>query len=216
MLADSYPSASSMLDALVALNQPFIIQDFVETGGVDTRAIVIGDKVVASMKRIAKQGESRANIHAGGTGEGCVLDRNAKKIAIDAARAVGAEICAVDLLEGPMGPVVIEINTSPGLQGITGATKINVADKIAKHLYDRAQEVKGWVKEETASEILKQLDKEADEKQGKLLFNIELRGKRILLPEIVTKLTKFKEDDELELTAKPKYLEVKEFDINKQ
>src|SRR3989338_8295034 len=71
MFAESYAAASSMLDALIVLKQPFLIKEYVETGGVDVRAIVVGDKVVASMKRKAVKGELRANIHAGGTGEAC-------------------------------------------------------------------------------------------------------------------------------------------------
>ena len=69
MFAESFAAASSMLDALIALKQPFLIQEYIETGGVDVRAFVVGDKVVASMKRKAVRGEMRANIHAGGTGE---------------------------------------------------------------------------------------------------------------------------------------------------
>src|SRR3989344_5057792 len=119
MFAESFAAASSMLDALIALKQPFLIQEYIETGGGDVRAFVVGDKVVASMKRKAVRGEMRANIHAGGTGESTILDEKTKRIAIDTAISIGADICAVDMLESPKGPVVIEANLSPGLQGIT-------------------------------------------------------------------------------------------------
>ncbi|MFQ5475155.1 MAG: RimK family alpha-L-glutamate ligase [Candidatus Nanoarchaeia archaeon] len=134
MFADSFSSASSMLDAFSALNQLVIIQEYVETGGEDIRAIVVGDKVIAAMKRKAVEGEKRANIHAGGTGEMCQLDYNTKQIAIKTARVIGAEICAVDILESVKGPLVIEVNLSPGLQGISKATDLNVAEAIGKYL----------------------------------------------------------------------------------
>src|SRR3989338_1212755 len=95
----SLSAASSMLDAIDTLRQPFLIQQYIETEGSDIRAIVIGDKVAASMKRKAVMGEKRANIHAGGKGEPIVLDEHTKKIAVNAAKSIGAEICAVDILE---------------------------------------------------------------------------------------------------------------------
>ena len=88
MVADSFAGASSLLDALDFLKQPFIIQEFIETDGSDVRAIVIGDKVVASMARRAKEDEKRANIHAGGKGEAITLDSHTKKIAIDTAKVL--------------------------------------------------------------------------------------------------------------------------------
>src|SRR3989344_5314062 len=139
MFAESYAAASSMLDALFALKQPFLIQEYIETGGVDVRAIVVGDRVVASMKRRAVRGEMRANIHAGGVGEPYILDEKTKRIAIETAVSIGAEICAVDILESAKGPLVIEANLSPGLQGITKATGVDVADKIAKYLFEKSE-----------------------------------------------------------------------------
>ncbi|MFO8015793.1 MAG: RimK family alpha-L-glutamate ligase, partial [Candidatus Woesearchaeota archaeon] len=140
MFADSFSSASSMLDALSALKQPFLIQEYVETDNVDIRCIVVGKKVVAAMKRYAVGGEKRANIHAGGKGEAFEPDNLMKNIAVKAAEAIGAEICGVDMLESAKGPMVIEVNLSPGLQGITEATKVNVAEKIAKHIYNKSKE----------------------------------------------------------------------------
>ena len=97
MYADSYASASSILDALQTLKQPFLIQEFVETGGVDIRLLVVGDKVVSAMKRIAEPGEERANIHAGGEGEAYLPDNYMKKIAVEAAQAIGADIWSVPM-----------------------------------------------------------------------------------------------------------------------
>ncbi len=97
MFAESYAAASSMLDAIDTLKQPFLIQEYVETEGADIRAIVVGDRVVAAMKRKAEGEEKRANIHAGGKGEALVLDAHTKKIAVSTAKAIGAEVCAVDI-----------------------------------------------------------------------------------------------------------------------
>jgi len=124
MFAESYAAASALVDALDVLQQPFIIQEFIETGGSDIRAIVVGDKVVASMRRKADIKELRSNIHAGGQGEGIVLDSRTKKIAIRTAQAIGADVCGVDILEGPKGPLVLEANISPGL-AIQEITKVD-------------------------------------------------------------------------------------------
>ncbi len=197
MFADSYAAASSVLDALAALKQPFLIQEYVETGGSDIRAIVVDGRVVASMKREAQKGEKRSNIHAGGTGTPYEPDAYTKKIAIMAAKAVGAEICAVDILEGAKGPVVIELNLSPGLQGITKATKTNVADKIAKYLFDRTKSLKESGKKIVTSQIFEELGIAQPKEEAKeILTELDFRGERILLPELITKATGFKEKDE--------------------
>ena len=208
MFGDSYSSAASLLDALAALRQPFIIQEYVETAGSDIRAIVVGDKVAASMRRKADFGEKRANIHAGGIGEPCELDAHTKQLAIKAAQAVEAEICAVDILESVKGPTVIEINLSPGLQGITKATKINVADKIAKFLYTKVKGLSESGKKETAKDIMKEIEAAPS---NEIITNLDFRGNRILLPEVVTNITKFTEKDELAITAKKGEVTVKKF-----
>ncbi|MFH1506574.1 MAG: RimK family alpha-L-glutamate ligase [archaeon] len=213
MFADSYASASSMLDALSALKQPFIIQEYIETGGTDIRAIVIGDKIVAAMKRKADIKEKRANIHAGGIAETCELDSLTKKISIDAARALESEICGVDILETVKGPVVLEVNISPGLQGVTGITKIDVADKIAKFLYKQSLERKESDKIGKTSKIMQDLGIENGQKKG-LITNLDFRGTRILLPEIVTKLSKFQADESFEISANEDEIKVKKFKVN--
>lgn len=198
MFADSYASASSMLDALETLRQPFLIQEYVETGGVDIRAIVIGDKVAASMKRKAVFGEKRANIHAGGKGESCILDMHTKKIAIDTAKSIGAEICAVDILESVKGPQVIEANLSPGLQGITAATKTNVADKIAKFLYEKTKEFTEKDKEAGATKIFDDLNISTTEKNmQQIIANLDIRSNKILLPKVVNDIAKFSEKEDV-------------------
>jgi len=194
MFADSYPSATSLLDALTALKQPFIIQEYVETGGEDIRAIVVGDKVVAAMRRKSVTGEKRANIHAGGKGEACELDQHTKKLAIEAAKAVGLGIGAVDIVDSPKGPLVIEVNVSPGLQGITKATGINVASKIAKYLHDETKKTHDIQKEEKASNVLKEVG--VHNAIQEIITNIDFRGNRILLPEVVTNITKFNDKED--------------------
>ena len=209
MVADSFASASSMLDALKALNQPFLIQEYIDTNGVDIRALVAGDKVIAAMKRVAKEGETRANIHAGGKGEMFKLDDEAVKISIESAKIIGADICAIDILEGPKGPMVIEANTSPGLQGITDATKINVAEKIAKFLAEKTTKMLEKDKKNEASKILKEVEGELDEKE--ILINLDFRSNRMLLPDFVTKITGFNDKDEYRIMARKGKIVIEKF-----
>lgn len=214
MYADGFATANSILDAMISLNQPFIIQEYVETGGTDTRCIVVGNKVVAAMKRVAVPGEKRANIHAGAGGEPYTLTKKEKKIVLDSAKAVGAEICAVDILHGIKGPMVIEVNLSPGLQGITQVTKIDVADKIAKYLHENAKQS---VKKEVVKtkDILEDLGIESQEKLKEIITNLDFRGDRILLPEAVTNLSKLKEEDEVTIEADKDKVIIKKFMTDK-
>ena len=198
MFAESFAAASSMLDALIVLKQPFLIQEYIETGGVDVRAVVVGNDVVASMKRKAVRGELRANIHAGGIGEPCVLDHKTKRIAIDTATSIGADICAVDMLESPKGPLVIEANLSPGLQGITKATSINVADKIAKFLFEKSEIFSARDRDEATQKIFEDLGLSGEMAQ-QIITNLDFRGNRILLPKIVTDIAKLNDKDEVVL-----------------
>jgi len=213
MYAESYEVASSVLDTLDALRQPFIIQEFIETGGSDIRCIVVGDKVVASMKRKAKSREVRSNIHAGGVGEAFEPDAYTKKIAIKTAKALGAEILGVDILESIKGPKVIEANISPGLQGITKTTNIDVADRIAKYLYKRTVALKGKeTKEKDAKVIFDELGINGEKKtSSEIITKLDFRGEKILLPEVVTKITKFSEDEEVILKVSKNQLTIKKF-----
>ena len=212
MYAESFAAASSMLDALTALRQPFIIQEYVETSGVDIRAIVVGDRVVAAMKRKAEIGEKRANIHAGGAGEACTLDTYTKKIAVDAAKAIGADICGVDMLESVKGPLVIEVNVSPGLQGITAATKIDVADKIAGYLYEKTREFTESGKKIGAKEILNEIETKPKE----IITSLDFRGNRILLPELITKITGFSDKEEFSIKGDKDGLIIKRFGVGER
>jgi ribosomal protein S6--L-glutamate ligase len=202
MIADTFAAASSMLDAIETLKQPFLIQEYVETDGSDIRAIVVGDKVVAAMKRKAVVGEKRANIHAGGKGEQIVLDANSKKIAVNTAKAIGAEICAVDILESVKGPQVIEANLSPGLQGITSTTKIDVADKIAKYLYDKTKDFTDKDKKTETSKLFTDLSTSKSKgAEQQIITNLDFRSERILLPKIISKLSEFDEKEDVVIKA---------------
>src|SRR4030042_1654653 len=217
MYADSYASASSLLDALATLRQPFIIQEYVETGGTDIRAIVIGNRVAASMKRKASSMEARANFHAGGTGEPIELDTMTKKLAVDVAKAIRSEICAVDILQSARGPLVIEANISPGLQLISATTKIDVADIIANYLYERTIELRGKKKELEAAKIIKGIDeKKSWGEKRKIITTLDFRGNMILLPELITRSTGFEPDDNFEIDMEPDKVSIKKLKIERK
>ncbi len=194
MIADSYESASSMMDALALLKQQFILQEFISTNGTDIRAIVVGDKVVAAMQRKAVRGEARANIHAGGKGKRIELDMSTKKIAVEAARVLGAEICAVDILPSAKGPLVLEVNVSPGLQAITETTQINVAQKIANYLFEKTKDIHHKNGKKVVIESLSS--------KQQIMTTLDFRGDRILLPEIATRTAKISEKTDVLITVK--------------
>lgn len=202
MFADNYAAAAALIDALSVLNHPFILQEFIETGGTDLRAIVVGDKVVAAMRRKADIRDLRANLHAGGEGEPVELDARTKQVAIKTAKAVNAEICGVDILESPTGPKVLEVNVSPGLKGIIKVTGMNIPDKIAKFLYERTKAIKEGTAKEGTKEIFHKLDIEKIEEVQEIITGLDFRGSRILLPDVLTKITKFKDGDEFILRVK--------------
>ncbi len=211
MFADSFASASSMLDALTALRQPFLIQEYIETHGADLRVIVIGEKVVAAMQRQAVEGEKRANIHAGGKGVSIKVDPVTTKIAVKTAKLMGADICAVDILEGIKSPLVIEINISPGLQGITAATGINVADHIAKFLHKKTREIVDSEKKIAGKEIMEEITPTGPGKE--IITGLDFRGERVLLPEAIVREMGFSEKDEVLMKVEKGKLVIEKFQI---
>ncbi len=213
MFADSYASASSLIDALSALQQSFIIQDYVETGGKDIRAIVVGEKVVASMMRKSLKQEARANLHAGGVGQPVTLSAKAQQLAVKTARAIGAEICGVDILEGPVGPTVIEVNVSPGLARTGEAVGINISDKVAKYLYERTKEIKKGETAIGAQEVLQEIEMEQKENIKDFMTTLDFRGSRILLPEFVTKISGFDSEEEVIMNADKGKVLIKKSDV---
>lgn len=209
MFADSYSSASSLLDALGVLNQPFIIQEYIETGGSDIRALVVGDKVIAAMRRKAQTEEKRANIHAGGVGQPVQLSRELTKLAVTTARVLGADICGVDILESPLGPLVIEANISPGLQGLGKVSPVDLPDEIAKFLFFKTQEKVEERKKQGAVDVMKELDLDPEATQ-EIVSALQFRGEKIILPEIANKIARFNEAKEYIITAKKGRLEIQE------
>lgn len=134
VLAETKKAAKSVIQAFHGINQPILVQEFIaESGGADIRAIVVGGKVVGAMKRQGLGDEFRSNIHQGGHGEKVKLTQNERRVAIKAARQLGLNVAGVDLLRAERGPLVIEVNSSPGLGGIEEATGKDIATRIIKY-----------------------------------------------------------------------------------
>lgn len=135
VLAESARAASSVIEAFHGLEQNILIQKFIrEARGADIRALVVGRKVVAAMKRQAVAGEFRSNIHRGGTAKKVRLSAESRKTALAAARVLGLTVAGVDLIESDEGPMVMEVNSSPGLEGIQKTTEVDVAAAIIEHI----------------------------------------------------------------------------------
>jgi len=140
VLCETRKAAESVIDAFRGLNANFIIQEFIkEAGGSDLRCFVIGEKVVAAMKRQAPEGEFRSNLHRGGQATVVKITPEERSTAVRAARVMGLNIAGVDLLRSNHGPVVMEVNSSPGLNGIEKATGKNVAGMIISFIEKNAR-----------------------------------------------------------------------------
>jgi ribosomal protein S6--L-glutamate ligase len=140
VLAETRAAADSVIDAFRGLAADFLVQKFVkEANGSDIRCFVIGGKVVASMQRCAPEGEFRSNLHRGGSAERVKITRDERSTAVRAARAIGLNVAGVDILRGPQGPLVIEVNSSPGLEGIEVTTGIDIASLIIEHIETHAK-----------------------------------------------------------------------------
>jgi ribosomal protein S6--L-glutamate ligase len=210
MVADSVQSARSMIDALDAFNQPYIIQEYIDTDASDIRAIVAGDKVVACMKRKnPSSSEFRANIHQGGVGEPYELDFDAEQVAVRAARAIKCDLCAVDMLEHNSKMFVIEVNLSPGLEGINTALGTNVASPIAKFLSEKSKEFISSKRDSDFNHVVRNIDPQ------ELISTLNIRGGIIRLPEIITKLTGFTPDDEVKIVAGKGDLRINRYHIER-
>ncbi|SFF57889.1 SSU ribosomal protein S6P modification protein [Fontimonas thermophila] len=131
VLAETDAAASSVIEAFRGLEAYFLVQEFVaEAAGADIRCFVVGDKVVAAMRRVARPGEFRANLHRGASAEPVRISEQERRTALRAARAIGLNIAGVDMLRTARGPMVLEVNASPGLEGIEAASGVDVADRI--------------------------------------------------------------------------------------
>ena len=135
VLAETAPTAASVIEAFHGLDQNILIQKFIkEAKGADIRALVVGRKVVAAMRRKAVAGEFRSNLHRGATAEKIRLPAEYRKTALAAARVLGLRVAGVDLIESKEGPMVMEVNSSPGLEGIQKTTGVDVAAAIIEHI----------------------------------------------------------------------------------
>lgn len=136
VLAETKTAARSVLEAFYGLKANILVQEYIkESAGEDIRIFVIDDKIIGSIKRknFIKD-EFRANLHRGGFAEATALSEKEKQIALKAAKSLGLKIAGIDLLRSKRGPLVIEVNPSPGLEGIESATNINIAEKIIQYI----------------------------------------------------------------------------------
>jgi ribosomal protein S6--L-glutamate ligase len=135
LLAESEQSAEAIIELLQSQKQNVLIQKFVaESKGRDIRAFVVGDQVVAAMRRVAQGQEFRSNVHRGGIAEQITLDEEYSETAVRAAQIMGLRIAGVDMLEGKRGPQIMEVNSSPGLEGIEGCTQLDIAGTIIDYI----------------------------------------------------------------------------------
>ena len=135
VLAETRKAAESVMSAFRQLEADILVQEFIkESSGTDIRALVVGDNVVAAMRRIAPEGEFRSNVHRGGRTEQIVLNQEEEKIAVEAASVLGLRIAGVDLMRSKRGPLVLEVNSSPGLEGIEASSGVDVAGNIVRFI----------------------------------------------------------------------------------
>lgn len=143
VLAETKKAAESVIEAFMGLKANIMVQEYIkEAGGADIRCFVIGDKVVAAMKRQAQEGEFRSNLHRGGSAEVIKLTPEERSTAVRSARIMGLNVAGVDILRSNHGPVVMEVNSSPGLRGIEEATGKDVAGMIIKFIEKQAKPYK--------------------------------------------------------------------------
>ena len=135
VLAETRKAAESVMSAFRQLEADILVQEFIkESSGTDIRALVVGDNVVAAMRRVAPEGEFRSNVHRGGRTEQITLNQEEEKIAVEAASVLGLRIAGVDLMRSKRGPLVLEVNSSPGLEGIEASSGVDVAGNIVRFI----------------------------------------------------------------------------------
>lgn len=140
VLAETRKAAESLIDAFHELDANFLVQEFIkEAGGSDIRCFVLGEKVVAAMERTAKEGEFRSNLHRGGSAALTKLTKEERAAAVRATRIIGLNMAGVDILRSSRGPLIMEVNSSPGLEGIEKATGKNVAAMVVSFIEKNAR-----------------------------------------------------------------------------
>lgn len=134
ILAESFQAITATLEAIWSIGEDILIQKYIsETKGVDIRILVVGEEIVAAMKRFPREGDFRSNLHRGGTGEAITLSKQERALAVRAAQAIGLRVAGVDILRSRGGPLVLEVNSSPGLQGLEEVTRMDIAMKIVEY-----------------------------------------------------------------------------------
>jgi ribosomal protein S6--L-glutamate ligase len=143
VLAETYKAAESVIDAFIELGADFLVQEFIkEAGGSDVRAFVIGRRVVAAMERSAAEGEFRSNLHRGGSASATKLTPEERRTAVKAAQTMGLSVAGVDILRSSRGPLIMEVNSSPGLRGIEEASGKDIAGRIIAYVEENARPTK--------------------------------------------------------------------------
>lgn len=143
VLAENNKNAEAIIEAFMGLQANILVQEFIkEAGGADIRCFVVGDRVVAAMKRQGAEGEFRSNLHRGGSAKLIRLSKEERATAVAAAKVMGLGVCGVDILQSNHGPVVMEVNSTPGLEGIETSTGKDVAGLIYQHIEKNAKPFK--------------------------------------------------------------------------
>jgi len=141
VLAETYQAAESVIQAFMGLEKEIMVQEFIrEAQGADIRCFVVGGKMIAAMKRQGAEGEFRSNLHRGGTAQVVRVTPEERSTAVRAAKVMGLNVAGVDMLRSNHGPVVMEVNSSPGLRGIEAATGKDVAGQIIQFIERNARE----------------------------------------------------------------------------
>lgn len=139
VLCETEKAAESVIEAFIQTNNNILVQEYIrEANGADIRCVVVGGKVVATMRRQAQEGEFRSNLHRGGSAEAIEITDQERDTALQAAKIVGLDVAGVDILRSARGPLVLEVNSSPGLQGVEGASGKDVAGKMIAFLERKA------------------------------------------------------------------------------
>ena len=206
IFTESEKSAKSMVDALDVFKQPLIVQDYIDISS-DIRVIVAGDKVVGAMRRIAKKGEVRANAHQGGDAEPYVVTPQVREMCLEASAKIGAKVCAVDIIESDYGPLILEVNTSPGFQKITEVTHKNVAKEIVDYLFTQTKKIKESKDKLQTRDVMGSI---GVEEIGEREFETEVkvRSGKIILPEFVNKMSKLRDEGSVRIKISKGKIEI--------
>lgn len=186
ILADTTKVAEAIIETLQSTKQNVLIQAFVkESKGRDIRAFVVGDRVVAAMRRVAQGDEFRSNVHRGGKAEAVTLDATFQETAVRAAQIMGLRVAGVDMLESLSGPQIMEVNSSPGLEGIEGATGLDIAGAVIDHMANQVAfpelDVRQRLTVSTGYGVADLLIPEGAELVGKTILESNLRENDIVV-----------------------------------